>query len=269
MIPKIFHQIWLQGLEQIPEHLQKLRNECMSLYGSQFQFKLWDAPQIEKLLGEFDPELLSLYRSQAKSHAQRSDIARYVIVYLYGGIYIDTDYRCLKDVSTLLGDGIDLFYVPFQDVAGVRVMNGIFGAAPKHKLLDITIRTMKQRLGGSRRSTTSTTGTLLFMDCIKEYHRVHPKDTRYVVVSNLQLFPCTVWDDTEKCNARWQHTAFMTHQNEGSWHPVLFGIAKKFVQYRSIIIPVLVSLAVLLVVLLAQRRCKKACKLACPYVRRS
>lgn len=63
--------------------------------------------------------------------AQKADIARYEILYRYGGVYIDTDFECLQNIEELL-EGID-FFAATED--GLWVSIGIIGATPRHPLL--------------------------------------------------------------------------------------------------------------------------------------
>lgn len=225
----------------------------MSAYKG-YKFMLWDSQSIEKLLEDYDQDLLRCYHD-SKSYAQKSDIARYAIVFLHGGLYLDSDYKCHKPLTTLLGHDVDLFYVPFQDVAGLRVINGLFGCKAGHPLMTITMDNLKKRFkeGGT---VTYTTGTRLLYDSILEYHDAYPHDNRYIVFSHLQLFPCNTWDQQEECNTKWRNVSFMSHMNEGSWNPVLFTLIRLYVQYKVCIYTVLV-LMIAIVLLLVFKSIKK------------
>jgi inositol phosphorylceramide mannosyltransferase catalytic subunit len=77
--------------------------------------------------------------------AQKSDIARYEIIHRYGGVYLDTDFECLKNIEELLS-GID-FFAATED--GRWVSTGIFGSVPQHPLLaDVISAIIDCRLPG-------------------------------------------------------------------------------------------------------------------------
>lgn len=202
--------------------------------------------KIRKLLREFDEELLEHY-NRVKTYAQKSDIARYVIVYLYGGIYVDTDFQCIKNIDNLFGDNVDMFYIPFKDILGMRVFNGVFGAKRNHEMLRITIDNMKKRLRKGR-NITFTTGTAMFYDSIMEYHNRYPLDNKYIILSHLQLLPCDVLQKQDVCNNKWRNVSYMTHMNDGSWN-IVFDFLRIFVAYKEIIICVIVIFTILVLLL--------------------
>lgn len=247
MIPPEFHYIWLQGESQLPDDLQRLKLGCQ-LANPGVTFRVWDSAAIDAVLARVEPTLYEVCKQRNMPLAQISDIARYVIVREYGGVYVDADYECWKGLHSILSaPHVDLFYVPFADIAGLRVMNGLFGAVAGHPLLHMVVAEMKARLGTGPKvlnTVTFTTGTRLFFDCIKAYHTAYPNDDRYIILSHLQLFPCNVWQNADACNAQWHDVGFMTHHNQGSWMPSLFGIIKVFTHTS-------VQISVLCVVLLA------------------
>ena len=60
-------------------------------YHPGWQYILWTDEEIEKLNLVNKP----LYRA-CKSYGAKSDIARYEILYRYGGLYVDCDFECLQ-----------------------------------------------------------------------------------------------------------------------------------------------------------------------------
>nr|AEX62747.1 uncharacterized glycosyl transferase [Moumouvirus Monve] len=101
MIPNILHQIWIQGYDKIPDDLKKYFINCQKV-NNNFEHILWDDDKIRKLLiDKFDPEYLETY-DYFKVPAQKADFARYAILYTYGGIYLDMDMVCRKNLESLL-----------------------------------------------------------------------------------------------------------------------------------------------------------------------
>ena len=59
-IPKIIHQIWFQGEENIPDFHKKYQNICKTMY-SDWKYMFWDNTSITDLITENYPNLLFYY----------------------------------------------------------------------------------------------------------------------------------------------------------------------------------------------------------------
>jgi len=98
-IPKILHFIWL-GNNQYPDYYYLFLNSWIIKYPD-FIFCFWN-----------DSNLISLYNQsvfdKSETYAQKSDIARYEILYMFGGIYVDCDFYSVTNIESLLSN-IDCF----------------------------------------------------------------------------------------------------------------------------------------------------------------
>ena len=101
---RICHQIWIQG--DPPPHLVPDLFNLRTL-NPDWRFYFWTNDTILPLLSIF-PDLLALYNSNVRGRGSeftcKSDIARYLIVYLFGGLYLDCDFRCSAPFSEVLSD---------------------------------------------------------------------------------------------------------------------------------------------------------------------
>lgn len=91
----------------------------------------------------------------ASNWGEKSDIARYEILHRFGGVYVDTDYVCVRSVAPLHEvrarhepcgpecDGSEAqavsFYAGLSSTGCVELNNGLIGAAPGHPLLQSLI----------------------------------------------------------------------------------------------------------------------------------
>ena len=132
-IPKIIHQIWLGG--RMPSVFKPLIETWLKNHPS-WQYKLWTDADIES----FHLENQELYNA-AKNYGQRSDILRYEILYRYGGLYIDVDFKCIKPFD-LLHHCYD-FYTGLFDIATGTAANGLIGCAPDHPIMKEMIKSLK------------------------------------------------------------------------------------------------------------------------------
>lgn len=120
MIPKIIHQIHLGG-HPLPERETKWR-DTWSHYNPEWEMILWD----EQRLQSFDM-INSAQFERCSNVSEQSDVLRFELVYQYGGLYIDTDFECLKPIDPLF-EGKDLVIFP----GNKKTLYGGFMAATKH-----------------------------------------------------------------------------------------------------------------------------------------
>jgi len=95
MIPKIIHQIHLgsKPLSEEELHWQK----SWLKYNPDWTMFLWDDTKI------YDLPIKNYEQfKRCKNYSEQSDILRFEVIYKFGGIYIDTDFECLRDISSLV-----------------------------------------------------------------------------------------------------------------------------------------------------------------------
>ena len=97
-IPKIIHYCWF-GRSPLPE----LAKKCIASwrkYFPDYEIKEWNEDN-------FDVNSI-LYTSQAyqaKKYAFVSDYARFWILYMYGGLYFDTDVEVIRPMDDIIQRG--------------------------------------------------------------------------------------------------------------------------------------------------------------------
>lgn len=100
MIPKIIHQTWKD--KNLPPIIYKLVSENICFLKSQgYEYMFWTDEMILKLIAEEYPNFYNIYKL-ARTGVQKGDIARILLVYHYGGIYIDLDVLVLRDFEEIL-----------------------------------------------------------------------------------------------------------------------------------------------------------------------
>lgn len=100
-IPKIIHQIWFQGEDQIPANLLPYHTSWKK-YNPEYEVRVWDQTQIEALINQLENWIKECYFSYKKM-IQKIDFAKYAILYTYGGIYMDMDVECFKSLNNTPG----------------------------------------------------------------------------------------------------------------------------------------------------------------------
>lgn len=126
MIPKTIHQLWLSG-DPIHEKYHELRLSWITQCPD-FTCMLWTLDDVLKL------PLLESARKQLISdihYVMKSDIARWEILRIVGGVYADTDVRCLKNIEPLLGG----YSFAGRAYPPTCMGNAVVGAEPNQKII--------------------------------------------------------------------------------------------------------------------------------------
>ena len=92
MIPKMIHYCWF-GKNPMPETVEKCI-QSWKIYCPDYKIILWNETKFNV---NVHPYMFEAY--QAKKWAFVSDLARLLIVYEHGGIYLDTDVELLKSLD--------------------------------------------------------------------------------------------------------------------------------------------------------------------------
>src|SRR5690242_18969278 len=97
-IPRLIHQTWRD--EEIPEYLRRFQASWLKHHPA-WQYRLWTDDDNRQLIAAHDPEFLAIYDAYPFP-IQRADAARYFILLLLGGLYIDFDFECLTTLEPVL-----------------------------------------------------------------------------------------------------------------------------------------------------------------------
>lgn len=96
-IPKIFHQMWLhkEGLDlDLPEKKTYQENiEKLKELNPDFEYVWWNNSAVETLFTHPDLVKYKDFYDKLTPHICKCDFARYALLYIYGGIYFDLDFK--------------------------------------------------------------------------------------------------------------------------------------------------------------------------------
>lgn len=116
-IPKLIHRIWL-GQRPIPDDFLVYGLSWQTHHPGWSQI-LWTESMLEHL-PMINPALYKRY----ECWYERADYLRYEILYHFGGVYVDTDFECLKPLDSLLEEtsAFGAYYIDDQ-----KINNAIMG----------------------------------------------------------------------------------------------------------------------------------------------
>jgi mannosyltransferase OCH1-like enzyme len=215
-IPKIIHQIWLGS--PLPEKYKEIQ-ATWKKYHPDWEYRLWTDEDAKT----FPMKNRALFEN-AKNWGEKSDIFRYEILYQYGGLYVDTDFECLRpfDILHQLCDfyiGLDSIERKFQ---GPRLLNGLMASAPNHPILQKCLDSLS---GGDPTNCDNIqwrTGPGLiarvFFECMndKKYKNVALPATYFYPLPGPKRNGCLGGPIK---NAWIQEESFAIHYWDGSWIP--------------------------------------------------
>jgi mannosyltransferase OCH1-like enzyme len=134
-IPKILHRVWI-GSVQKPDEYDMFWHGWQNLHPD-WTFMDWHDGNVSEL------ELYPLIQ-QTRSPASGADIARYEIIFKFGGVYIDCDFECKKNLENLLDDADFVVCNQVNDFSNVDYCsNGFFAAIPQHSILKEAVHQLK------------------------------------------------------------------------------------------------------------------------------
>lgn len=157
-IPKIIHQIWIGS--PLPEKCRILQQTWIKNHPT-WQYILWTDEKINTL-GLKNQYVYDL----ARNPAEKSDIARYEILYRFGGLYVDTDFESIQPMD-FLNEHLD-FYTGIAYGRGITMYNGLIASMPKHPILELCINNIKQCTDNRKNKTwdiMERTGPFYFTEC--------------------------------------------------------------------------------------------------------
>lgn len=192
MLPKIFHQIWLNG--KIPEPLYYFSKHMLELHPG-WEYKFWNEENMPKLINQ---ESFEFYNKVIF----KSDVLRYEILYKFGGIYVDFDFLFYKNLEPLISEDYFLVF----DVDNVHINNCIMGFSQENPIIKYVIDEVPRVLSLAKKikdgrdnlqiglnsigprflqRTLSKFPNLKFID----RRFTHPFGTKEVVENQLKNFP--------------------------------------------------------------------------------
>lgn len=144
-IPKIIHQIWLDGHlmdnEVPPDKYLRLGYPFSWLEKNpNHQYKLWNRNKVQDLLdNHVILKRYSTFYSKLGHFIEKCDFARFLIMYAEGGIYVDLDFGCVRDISPLTkGKELQVWFEPIEHTEnwdahiGRRLYNGFIASSIGH-----------------------------------------------------------------------------------------------------------------------------------------
>ena len=219
IIPKIIHQIApmdKSNWHPIWEECQK--SVMLQFPEPEYEYKLWnDEEELENLIKNDFPFFLEIFKNYPKK-IQRIDMARYFILFKYGGIYADMDFYFYKNIyNTLDMTKLNVTCSPWGDL---EFLQNSLMASPKNcsiilKIIDEALHRSKYyncnvSQDKMQNYISKTTGPKLITD-------VYYRNMRFINRLQKELYNpigCKELDNEKLYN---ENTCYCKHFGTGKW----------------------------------------------------
>ena len=210
MIPKIIHQTWKTN--DIPKQWEDAVQSCKIIY-KDYKYILWTDKTMDEFVEKNYPKFYKIYKSY-KYNIQRCDTFRYLVLYKYGGIYLDMDIVCKKDLNELLN--YDLILAKSYNVES-SFTNSFFMIIPNHPFFKYCIDSLPESINkyqyfGKHLHVMTSTGPLFLNNMIKKYGEIN---NMYILTNNDFAGDCTVCNEN-KCIGG----TYFSHIHGKSWNEI-------------------------------------------------
>ena len=156
-IPKKIHQIWLGG--KVPDKYREFM-DSWQMFNPTWEYKLWMDMDANELMRNH-----TVY-NKCSNHGMKSDILRYEILRRYGGVYVDTDFECLKPFDDLMSLR---FFTGISYDKEMVLYIGIIASVPNHAIINVCVENIKKPFVGNDAVTImNLTGPYYFTRCFLE-----------------------------------------------------------------------------------------------------
>jgi mannosyltransferase OCH1-like enzyme len=150
------HQILINDTNKLPNEFPEFHNICYEqikkLYPDE-EYHLYSGEELEEIIkNNFDTDVFIAYK-KLRPYACKADLARYCLLYLYGGLYIDLNVKLINTIPDL--DKLNFF--AFRDITTTSkrswsVANSIIFTTKKSKIMkkciDIIVENCKNEYYG-------------------------------------------------------------------------------------------------------------------------
>lgn len=135
-IPKLLHFIWLGS--SLPVKYERVIDSWRVRHPG-WDIILWDDDKATSF------ELKNAtHFEQASNFGMKSDILRYEVLNDYGGVYVDIDYECVRNIDDVVQQCS--FFAGFSHTEVLEVNNGLIGCAPHHPVAHLLIKNISMQV---------------------------------------------------------------------------------------------------------------------------
>lgn len=200
-----------------------------------------------RVIGEHTPTWLERFQS-LRSVAEKADVCRYIVLYVYGGVYADIDVECVWPLDWWLSANVSLVVGIENDFSSItdatqrsyarrrQYQQWFIAASRRHPLFDQLLQNIIYKIYGNLkldadeidRSTLEKTGPAIWTDSVTKYlNDVVVEDETRLVSNSATSFSDDTWilpqvltaafPDAKTDSVQKHHSSVVLHHFQGSW----------------------------------------------------
>lgn len=240
-IPYIIHQIWWQGTKCIPEKFKNYRKSWIKNH-KHFTFIIWDKNLFEKLLHKINNPIFNTIYNDLPIMIQKIDFCKYVVLYYYGGIYVDMDTISEKSIDKFLNihDLVVSKLKIYKNLNIYLINNGVIFSKKNNNFFlylfkEIYINRKKKIYQTQDLYILESTGPIVFTKSIIKYIQEELHSSNDIIILKPKFFESNEIDNTKS-----KKGLYITHLHDGSWFSTIFkfhfNISKYFNEKKIILL---------------------------------
>lgn len=171
---KNIHFMWLDKTNpsgEIPDKYIPYLNTWYT-YNSDWNIKIWNTTQVLELINNNFSNTELTFFENIDPFISKCDFARFLIIYIYGGLYVDLDFICKKNITPLINSNETLFWRELPEHLynnSQRIYVGIFYAQKNNPFIDGFIKFMMNNYHKNN-NVLKNTGPI----ALSNYHKISP-----------------------------------------------------------------------------------------------
>jgi mannosyltransferase OCH1-like enzyme len=210
MIPKIIWQTYKDPFNELPQYIR----DCLQTWkdlNPEYEYRYMDDNEAKNfILQEFGQDWLDIFNSYPLG-VMRGDLWRYMVVYIYGGVYADLDTLCKQPINSWINKNKDMIICVDDDPQYYAQL--AFAASPNNPTIKLVLDLIKEASAktpyANMEYVDKTTGILIWTEAVK--HGIKNNHSIYCYdKENSRLFH----------NGAIKHLGWSTyspHPNYASW----------------------------------------------------
>ena len=237
MIPKIIHQTW--KTREIPEQWQSAV-ESVKMIHPDYEYILWTHETMAEFVKSTYPDFYPTYLNY-KYDIQRCDAFRYLVLYKYGGIYLDLDIASKKKLDGLLHYNLVLCKTA---IFSKHYQNCFYMCKPQHPFIKFCIEQLPKYTKsyiylGKHNHIYNSTGPFFLTKMVKKYDKKNIANF-YVLTQEEFLGDCNTCN-LNKCQSGIYFTHFEGKSTWNSWDSTFYNLLLCHYKTLLLVLAVLVG----------------------------
>tara|TARA_B100001173_G_C16020117_1_gene561639 strand:- start:1100 stop:1864 length:765 start_codon:yes stop_codon:yes gene_type:complete len=172
MIPKQIHMTWKN--KNLPNFFQNNIDSWKKL-NPEYNIIFYDDEKINNFFNKYCQEYLNIINSYDKM-INKVDIFKMLVLYYFGGVYVDCDVKCLKPIDELLQNKTFVMgYGPSECNVGIYknyklIECAVIASIPNHSIWStVVLSNLKPLNLQKNKHIPFTTGPVFMTECVEKY----------------------------------------------------------------------------------------------------